>query len=192
MVALARAEARKALELLPSEPKAHGVLGGIAALHDYDWKEAEEQFRLARASEPVAPNVRRSVCPVLFVAVGTIRGSDPGAGESHCARPAERSVARASGLYIPLGRNVRTGDCRSAEGARPRRQQLYGLTMAIALSYFFQGKRAEAREQAEEAFRIAPWKLWLWDSWPAFWRKPVKRSGRRNCSQHSRGRGRQA
>jgi tetratricopeptide (TPR) repeat protein len=27
----------------------------------------------------------------------------------------------------------------------------------IALSYFFQGKRAEALEPAEEAFRIAPW-----------------------------------
>ena len=27
----------------------------------------------------------------------------------------------------------------------------------IALSYFFQGKMAEAQEAAEEAFRIAPW-----------------------------------
>ena len=41
MMPLARAEARKALELLPSEPMAHAVLGAVAALHDYDWKEAE-------------------------------------------------------------------------------------------------------------------------------------------------------
>ena len=54
---LARAEARKALELLPSEPMAHALLGIIAALHDYDWKEAEEQFGLARASEPLPPDV---------------------------------------------------------------------------------------------------------------------------------------
>ena len=54
---LARAEARKALELLPSEPIAHALLGTIAALHDYDWKAAEKQFRLARASESVPPDV---------------------------------------------------------------------------------------------------------------------------------------
>ena len=54
---LARAEARKALELVPSEPKAHAVLGAIAASHDYDWKEADEQFRLARASESLPPAV---------------------------------------------------------------------------------------------------------------------------------------
>ena len=48
MIPLARAEAWKALELLPSEPVAHVVLGAIAAVHDYDWKEADEQFKLAR------------------------------------------------------------------------------------------------------------------------------------------------
>ena len=57
MIPLARAEARKALELLPSEPNAHAVLGAIAASHDYDWKEADEQFRLARASQSLPPAV---------------------------------------------------------------------------------------------------------------------------------------
>lgn len=57
MVVLARAEARKALELLPSEPLAHALLGIIAASYDYDWKEADEQFGLARASEPLPPYV---------------------------------------------------------------------------------------------------------------------------------------
>jgi len=36
MIPLARAEAWKSLELLPSEPFAHAVLGAIAAVHDYD------------------------------------------------------------------------------------------------------------------------------------------------------------
>ena len=58
MVPLARAEAGRALELFPNEPDAHRVLGGIAAMHAYDWKEAEAQFRLARASEPVPTGVR--------------------------------------------------------------------------------------------------------------------------------------
>lgn len=51
MVPLARKEARSALELLPSERMAHALLGAIAGLDDYDWKEAEERFRLTRARE---------------------------------------------------------------------------------------------------------------------------------------------
>jgi tetratricopeptide (TPR) repeat protein len=58
MVPLARAEARKALELFPSEPDAHAVLGAIAASHDYDWKEAEKQFALAFEAESLTPIVR--------------------------------------------------------------------------------------------------------------------------------------
>src|SRR5215472_2735693 len=56
-IPLARAEAWKALELFPSEPVAHGVLGAIAAVHDFDWEEAEKHFNLARAPESVSPSV---------------------------------------------------------------------------------------------------------------------------------------
>jgi tetratricopeptide (TPR) repeat protein len=57
MVPFARAEAQKALELVRSEPSARAVLGAIAGSHDYDWKEADVQFRLAAASESVLPAV---------------------------------------------------------------------------------------------------------------------------------------
>jgi hypothetical protein len=40
MLPLVRAEAGKALELFPSQPMAHALLGVIAALHEYDWKAA--------------------------------------------------------------------------------------------------------------------------------------------------------
>ncbi len=120
MMPLARAEARKALELFPSEPTAHAVIGVIAALHDYDWKEAEEQFRLARASESFPPEVHDMYALFYLCAVGTIRRSDPRAGESHRTRPAERPVARAPGIYAALRRNVRTSNCRSTQGTGAR------------------------------------------------------------------------
>jgi serine/threonine-protein kinase len=41
---LARAEARKALELSPSETSARALLGMVAGAYDYDWKEAEREF----------------------------------------------------------------------------------------------------------------------------------------------------
>ncbi len=70
MVPLARAAARKALELFPDEPDAHRVLGQIAAVHDYDWKEAEVQFSQARASEPLASGVRIAYALYYLVPLG--------------------------------------------------------------------------------------------------------------------------
>jgi tetratricopeptide (TPR) repeat protein len=48
-----RSQARKALELDPSLPEGHAMLGWVAALFEYDWKEAESRFRLALARDPV-------------------------------------------------------------------------------------------------------------------------------------------
>jgi serine/threonine-protein kinase len=55
---LAREEARKALDLDPSLPEAHAILGVIAVSYDYDWSEAERRFRMAMAREPVPADVR--------------------------------------------------------------------------------------------------------------------------------------
>lgn len=42
-----RLEAQKALDLDPSSPEAHAMLGAVASLYDYDRTEAERQFQLA-------------------------------------------------------------------------------------------------------------------------------------------------
>src|SRR6516162_4029960 len=52
-MALVRPEARQALDLDPSLPEAHAVLGTVAAYYDYDWTEAERQFGQAMAHDPV-------------------------------------------------------------------------------------------------------------------------------------------
>jgi tetratricopeptide (TPR) repeat protein len=56
---LVREEARKALEIDPALPEAHAMLGIVAAAYNYDWKEAEQHFRLALAQDPVPPRVRQ-------------------------------------------------------------------------------------------------------------------------------------
>ncbi|HEV2199882.1 MAG TPA: protein kinase [Bryobacteraceae bacterium] len=53
-----RSEAQKALDLDPSLPEAHAMLAAVAGCCDHDWNEAERQFRLAMAHEPVPPLVR--------------------------------------------------------------------------------------------------------------------------------------
>jgi len=53
-----RSQAQKALELDPSLPEGHALLGYVAAFLEYDWKEADRRFRLAMASDPVPVFVR--------------------------------------------------------------------------------------------------------------------------------------
>ena len=48
-----REEARKALEIDPSMPEAHAIEGIVAGIIDLDWKEAEQCFRRAVASDAV-------------------------------------------------------------------------------------------------------------------------------------------
>jgi TolB-like protein/tRNA A-37 threonylcarbamoyl transferase component Bud32 len=53
-----RSQVQKALELDPTLPEAHAMLGVVAAILEFDWKEAERRFRLAMAHDPVPPLVR--------------------------------------------------------------------------------------------------------------------------------------
>ena len=63
---MVRSQAQKALELDPSLPEGHAMLGAVAASLEYDWKEAERHFRLAMARDPVPVNVRLYVFPVTL------------------------------------------------------------------------------------------------------------------------------
>ena len=49
---------QKALELDPSVPEAHAILGVVAAVYEYNWKEAARRFTLATAGAAVSPWVR--------------------------------------------------------------------------------------------------------------------------------------
>jgi hypothetical protein len=56
---LVRNQARKALEIDPSLPDRHAMLGLVAAIYDYDWEEAGHRFEQAMARDPVPSRVRR-------------------------------------------------------------------------------------------------------------------------------------
>ena len=65
-MAAARVQAHKALELNAADPRAHALLCAVASLCDHDWNEAERQFRLALAPEPVLPTIR-SRCAIAYL-----------------------------------------------------------------------------------------------------------------------------
>jgi len=57
VIPLARAAEHEALRVEPSLPEAHALLGVWAGTYDYDWKEAERQWRLAMAREPASSHI---------------------------------------------------------------------------------------------------------------------------------------
>jgi eukaryotic-like serine/threonine-protein kinase len=156
MVPLIRFEVRKALELLPSQPTAHALLGVIAAVHDYDWKEAEEQFRLARASESLPPEVRGAYAQYYLLPLGRFEEAVEERAKTIAQDPLNTRLHTAqAGALLSAGMY----DSAFAEGriALELDDKYYVAHLVIAESYFFQGKHAEAREPAEEAFHLAPW-----------------------------------
>ena len=59
---LVRAHATRALDIDPSLPDGHAMLGLVASLYDYDWEEARRRFEKAMAADPV-PRFWRTATP---------------------------------------------------------------------------------------------------------------------------------
>jgi len=155
-VASARAAAHQALSLDPSLPEAHAILGQLAALNDYDWSEAEREFRLAMARQPVPARVRWYYAHTFLLSIGRLREAmeeiqraledDPifglyrfslalclhAAGKLDEANTAFRQVLELDENFLP---------------------GLYWLTR----NYTAQGMIAEALALAERAFSLTPW-----------------------------------
>jgi TolB-like protein/Tfp pilus assembly protein PilF len=155
MIQLARAEARKALELLPSEPLAHAVLGAMAAVHDYDWQGSDEHFKLARASESLSPWVHNMYAACYLSPLGRFEEALQQA-EKVIARDPLNTHYRASQLRMLLFAEMYDRAIVEARKEREFDERHISAHSLIALAYFFQGKLAEAREWAEEAFHRAP------------------------------------
>jgi tetratricopeptide (TPR) repeat protein len=156
MMPLARAEALKALELVPSEPTARAVLGAIAGSYDYDWNEAGQQFRLATASDALPPEVHDMYAVFYLMPLGRFQETIE-----------QQTIATA---HDPLNVLWRSNQFTSLLGAGMYERAIfearkvlefddrnYVAHFVVASGLFFQGRLAEARAPAEEAFRLAPW-----------------------------------
>jgi TolB-like protein len=155
MIQFARAEARKALELLPSEPLAHAVLGAIAALQDYDWKGASEHFKLAKASESLSPWVHNLYAGCYLSPLGRFEEALQQA-EKVIARDPLNTHYRATQLRMLLFAEMYDRAIIEARKELEFDERHIAAHSQMALAYFFQGKLPEAREWAEKAFHRAP------------------------------------
>jgi len=152
---VARALARRALELEPSLPEAHNVLGCLAAYLDYNWKEAESECLLSTASDAASAHCYFGFGFCLHLAG---RGRD-------AVKQLEQAVQR-----DPLQTTIRTwlGISLSTVGRDAEAEEQFRQTMHLDANFFWayvflaelyaaRGRFAEALPIAEKAFTLTPW-----------------------------------
>ncbi len=152
---LVRKEAAKALDLDPSEPRAHALLAAVAALYDYQWDAAAEGFRLALANGSGLPGVRQCHASFFLVPSGRFQEAveeierelkqDP---LNVAYRAFQAHHLQWAGLYA-----------RGIEEARAALEiENHWLAhYVMAENYACRGMLAEALASAESARELAPW-----------------------------------
>jgi eukaryotic-like serine/threonine-protein kinase len=169
---MVRSQAQKALELDPSLPEGHAMLGVAAVSIEHDWKEGERRFGLATARDPVPINVRFPYALGYLLPVG---------------RPAEALQQLELGLREdPLNLTLRLNRAgclaaagRDEEAAGEYREflNLYpdnvGALGALAAHHASRGELDHALVLCEKAYALAP----LFPHWIGLLAGLLKRTG---------------
>jgi serine/threonine protein kinase/Tfp pilus assembly protein PilF len=169
---MVRSQAQKALELDPSLPEAHAMLGVVAAALEHDWKEAERRFSLATARDPVPINVRFPYALGYLLQVG---------------RPDEALRQLELGLREdPLNLTLRLNraGCLAAAGREEEAAAAYrefldlypdnvGALGALAAHHASRGELDQALVLCEKAYALAP----LFPHWIGLLAGLLKRTG---------------
>jgi TolB-like protein/Tfp pilus assembly protein PilF len=154
---LARAAVEKALSIDPTLPDALATLGTIAALYDYDWKEAERLFKSATARDPVPPRVRTSYAFYLHSL-----GQSARAIEELERSLEEDPLNLQARILLGFAFLVAGRDADAAEQCR-RMLELddhhYMAYYQLSILHAQQGRLAEATQAAETAHALAPWAM---------------------------------
>jgi tetratricopeptide (TPR) repeat protein len=151
-----RALAHRAVELEPSLADAHAPLCMLAAVHDYDWKEAGHQYALAMAGGQASPQAHL-VCGFFYVFA---------AGRRDEAVTLLEIAVRGDPLHM-MHRTV-LGVCLGAVGRHAEADELllqsrdldpafFWTHSYLACDYVARQMFAEALPYAETSFSLAPW-----------------------------------
>jgi len=151
-----RIEARKALDIDPSLPEAHAMLGLVAALYDYDWTEAGRRFQLATACEPVSAQVRYYYGFYYLFTVG--RYKEAVEQQERARKEDPLNLLSRVQLAPSLRAAGRYADALSElHKVRQLDENFWPLSFLLGIVHASQGNFAEAAPYAEKAYSLAPW-----------------------------------
>lgn len=155
---LFRMEARRAIALDASVPEGHAMLGTVAAMFDYDWQEAEREFRAALAHEAPPPLVHRYYAHYCLLPTGRARE----AVEHHdiALRDDPLNLTARSERAIALRAAGRPADCDDELHEILKLDDTFWFPYFIlSQTHALDGRLDEGLRFAEQAHRAAPWFL---------------------------------
>jgi serine/threonine-protein kinase len=154
-VNLMKQSAEAALEIEPSLPDAHWVLA-MAAVLDYDWDRASEEFRLALSHEPVPADMRIDYSYWYLAPLGRMKEAQAQMEHALTDDPLNLRARAHLGAYLLVSGRLSEGEAIE--------NQAVDLAPGFFIPYFWlachqvlQGRLAEARANAERAAALAPW-----------------------------------
>jgi tetratricopeptide (TPR) repeat protein len=153
---LVRAGAQKALALDPLLPDAHAMLGVVAGVYDYNWKEAERLFRLAMARDPIPPQIRQWYGYFYLRPMGR---TEDAIEELELALQEDPLNLM---FRVILGYGLEVADRYEDASTEFRRileldEDFWMAYVALALIHTLQGRLTEALPLAERGYSLAPW-----------------------------------
>jgi serine/threonine-protein kinase len=159
---LAREEAQRALELDESLPEAHTALAWVRFIHDWEWEDAEREFRRAIELNPSYANAYNWYA-WLLMALGRTDESLAASRTAVVLDPASIAVRRGMGWLLVYARRPEEGveHLRRAvvqDPTTPETRRILGFALMLA------GEADEAQAELEEAAEMsgrAPYDLAL-------------------------------
>jgi serine/threonine-protein kinase len=152
---LMRQSAQAALEIDPSLPSTHWVLA-MAAVLDYDWERAGEEFRLALSHPPVPADIRIDYSLWYLAPLGRMKEAQEQMERALVDDPLNVLARAHLGGYLFL--SGRSSESEAVEN------QAVELAPGFFIPYFhlachqvLKGRLAEARANAEKCAALAPW-----------------------------------
>jgi len=150
-----RKEARRAMAIDPSLPEAHAMLGIVAAVHDYDWKEAERHFVRAMACTPVPARVRGWYAYFYLLSIGRVQEA---VAELECtSREDPLNVlvrSTLAGFLLATGRHT-DADMEIRKVLELNESFAFAHEL-LGSSYAARGMYTEALASAEKAYSLEP------------------------------------
>jgi len=153
---LMRASAQRALQLDPHLSEAHGLLGVVAGMYEYDWRVAERHFALALGANRVPHFTRSFYAQYYLLPLGRTREAIEQMQRVLEPDPLNVLYRSLLGLALHAAGDTERSNQELAKGLETEGAQ-WAIHAFSMHNHLAAGKVDEARAAAESAYRLAPW-----------------------------------